>query len=109
MNGWIGFDLDGTLAIYDKWEGPEHIGEPIMPMVELAKKFIGDGYEVKIFTARISSNNPERMKSIDVIMQWSKKVFGRILPMTAEKDYGMIDLYDDRCHRVECNTGRILA
>lgn len=109
MSEWIGFDLDGTLAVYDGWKGPEHIGEPIKPMVELAKSFIANGTEIKIFTARVSSNNPERMKSISAIMEWSKKVFGRVIDMTSEKDYGMIDLYDDRCHRVECNTGKILA
>lgn len=109
MNGWIGFDLDGTLAVYDGWKGPEHIGDPIAPMIELAKSFIANGTEIKIFTARVSSNNPERMKSVSAIMEWSKKVFGRVIDMTSEKDYGMIDLYDDRCHRVECNTGIILA
>lgn len=109
MNGWIGFDLDGTLAVYDGWQGADNIGEPIAPMVELVKKFIGEGVKVKIFTARVSSSNPDRMKSVDAIMEWSKSVFGQILEMTSEKDYGMIDLYDDRCHRVEANTGRILA
>lgn len=109
MKGWIGFDLDGTLAVYDGWKGPEHIGEPIPSMVELAKSFIAKGTEIKIFTARVSSNNPERIKSVCAIMDWSEKVFGRIVGITAEKDYGMIDLYDDRCHRVECNSGKILA
>ena len=109
MKGWIGFDLDGTLAEYNGWEGPEHIGAPIMPMVELAKSFIAEGTEIKIFTARVSSNNPDRIKSTRAINDWSNKVFGRIIDMTSEKDYGMIDLYDDRCHRVEFNSGRILA
>lgn len=27
--GWIGVDLDGTLAIYDVWRGANHIGEPV--------------------------------------------------------------------------------
>lgn len=26
-SGWIGVDLDGTLAGYDGWVGPEHIGK----------------------------------------------------------------------------------
>ena len=26
--GWIGVDLDGTLAHYDKWRGVEHVGDP---------------------------------------------------------------------------------
>jgi len=26
--GWVGVDLDGTLAHYDGWKGADHIGEP---------------------------------------------------------------------------------
>lgn len=32
MGGWIGVDLDGTLAEYTGWKGVEHIGEPITPI-----------------------------------------------------------------------------
>lgn len=109
MNGWIGFDLDGTLAEYDDWKGPEHIGAPIAPMVELVKSFISKGVVVKIFTARVSSTNPVKDAARIAIMKWCFDVFGRVLDITAEKDYGMIELYDDRCHRVEYNTGKILA
>jgi hypothetical protein len=34
--GWIGVDLDGTLAIYGGWTGPRSIGEPVPKMLELA-------------------------------------------------------------------------
>ena len=52
--GWYGFDLDGTLAKYDKWEGIDHIGEPIEPMVNLIKKMHSEGRVVKILTARVA-------------------------------------------------------
>lgn len=52
--GWYGFDLDGTLAVYDKWEGIDHIGEPVKPMVDLIKKFHDEGKVVKILTARVA-------------------------------------------------------
>lgn len=52
--GWHGFDLDGTLAVYDKWEGIDHIGEPVAPMVALIKKMHAEGEVVKIVTARVS-------------------------------------------------------
>lgn len=52
--GWYGFDLDGTLAKYEKWEGIDHIGEPIKPMVDLIKKMHEDGEVVKILTARVA-------------------------------------------------------
>lgn len=31
--GWIGVDLDGILAHYDKWISATYIGEPIPEMV----------------------------------------------------------------------------
>lgn len=52
--GWIGFDLDGTLAKYDGWQGLDHIGEPIEAMVRLAKKFHAEGKRIKILTARVA-------------------------------------------------------
>ena len=52
--GWYGFDLDGTLAKYDKWEGIDHIGEPVKHMVDLIKKMHAEGKVVKILTARVS-------------------------------------------------------
>ena len=52
--GWYGFDLDGTLAKYDKWEGIDHIGEPVKPMVDLIRKMHAEGRVVKILTARVA-------------------------------------------------------
>lgn len=52
--GWIGFDLDGTLARYDSNMQPTEIGEPIAPMVELARSYLEQGFEVRILTARVS-------------------------------------------------------
>ena len=40
MQGWVGVDLDGTLATYDEWRGIEHVGEPIAPMVERVKRWL---------------------------------------------------------------------
>lgn len=34
--GWIGVDLDGTLAKYDQWRGVQHIGDPVPLMVDRA-------------------------------------------------------------------------
>ena len=51
QSGWIGVDLDGTLAKYGIWDGS--IGEPIPLMVERVKIWIALGVEVKIFTARV--------------------------------------------------------
>ena len=62
--GWIGFDLDGTLAKYDGWQGIDHIGEPIEAIVRLAKKFHAEGKRVKILTARVAPRpHPEMAKT----------------------------------------------
>jgi hypothetical protein len=108
MDGWIGVDLDGTLAEYNNWQGAENIGEPIPLMVERVKKWINEGKNIKIFTARASSNNPDASVSRRSIQTWCLKHLNIILPITAEKDYGMIELWDDRCKQVIPNTGILI-
>lgn len=108
-NGWIGFDLDGTLAKYNGWQGNKHIGDPIKPMLDLLLSFLSKGQEVRIMTARVSSMNPSREEARNLIELWCIVHIGVALPVTSEKDFEMIDLYDDRCHHVEANTGRILG
>jgi hypothetical protein len=102
MNGWIGVDLDGTLAKYNGWQGELHIGEPIQPMIIRIKAWLQAGVKVKIFTARVS-NNAETVT--EVINTWCLEHIGEILPVTNQKDYAMIELWDDRCVRVIPNTG----
>lgn len=110
LGGWIGVDLDGTLAHYDGWKGVEHIGEPIVPMVERVKAWLKEGIEVRIFTARCSQpNEADSMISLCAIQAWSRKVFGVALPVTNIKDFGMTQLWDDRAIQVEMNTGRVLG
>lgn len=103
MKPWIGVDLDGTLAVFHGWQGPEHIGEPIPAMVDRVKKWLADGQTVKIFTARCTI--PEQ---IPPVREWAKKMFGVDLEVTNVKDFGMTVLWDDRCVRVEPNTGRVI-
>jgi len=105
MKGWIGVDLDGTLAEYDHWRGSEHIGAPVSLMVERVKGWLSEGKDVRIFTARVSSNNPEREASLVAIKGWLREHIGTELPVTAEKDYFMVELWDDRCVQVVPNTG----
>ena len=52
--GWYGFDLDGTLAKYNKWEGIDHIGDPVKQMIDRIKKMHDEGKVVKILTARVA-------------------------------------------------------
>lgn len=113
LRGWIGVDLDGTLVKYDHWRGPEHIGEPIPAMVERVKKMIDDGVDVRIFTARVWSDgsaegDANARAARLAIAQWCNETFGKVLQITNVKDYGMLTLFDDRCMRVETNTGRVV-
>jgi len=118
-NGWIGVDLDGTLARYDGWRGIEHVGEPIAPMVERVKRWLASGLDVRIFTARVDGGtaalsmgdkNGEAHRDVDAVKHhievWCERHLGRVLPITCTKDYAMIELWDDRCVQVEPNTGR---
>lgn len=111
MNGWIAVDLDGTLAHYDGWKGPEHIGAPIPAMVERVKKWLAEGKEVRIFTARAwSDGTPERevecARAVAAIKHWCLETIGCELPVTCVKDFAMIEQWDDRAVQVRINTGR---
>ena len=119
MKGWIGVDLDGTLAHYEKWVGPEHIGEPIPEMVERVRGWMAEGKEVRIFTSRVwpgdgiwPGENTKRRNDAwlarSAIWHWCYTHLGRALPVTHEKDPYMVELWDDRARRVETNTGRVL-
>lgn len=103
MSGWIGVDLDGTLAHYDKWRGVEHIGEPVPAMVERVKAWLANGWEVRIFTARVYNDPTGDIATL--IHLWCEKHIGQMLVVTCTKDYGMVELWDDRAVRVVPNQG----
>ncbi len=98
--GWTGIDLDGTLAHYDGWRGPDHIGEPVAPMMRKVHKLISDGERVKIFTAR--AGDPAQ---IPVIKAWLERHGLAGIEITNVKDFTMKKLYDDRCVFVFPNQG----
>ncbi len=105
-SGWIGVDLDGTLARYDHWRGEEHIGEPIAPMVLRVKRWLEEGREVRIYTARVSNDASGRIASL--IQDYTEKHIGVRLTVTNQKDYQMIFCVDDRAKQVIPNTGIFL-
>ena len=107
--GWYGVDLDGTLAKYTGWQGVKHIGMPIEPMVERVKRWIKEGKDVRIMTARVNPKNVDVEEAKATIAVWCQMYIGKELPMTCEKDYGMIELYDDRAIQVVLNTGEIVG
>jgi hypothetical protein len=136
VSGWIGVDLDGTLAMYGRWAGPLEIGEPIAPMVERVKGWLAEGREVRIMTARVAipEVTPDYVARVEAhareagrenfdaqahiadwsaavagireaIELWCEKHIGQRLAVTCTKDFGMIELWDDRAVRVRMNVG----
>lgn len=99
MGGWHGVDLDGTLAEYKGWRGTDHIGVPIRRMRIRVVEWLHNGEEVRIFTARTEASYP-------AIRRWCIKHLGQELPITNQKDFAMIDIWDDRAVQVIPNTGR---
>jgi hypothetical protein len=106
--GWIGVDLDGTLAHYDGWIDATHIGDPIPEMLERVKRWLAEGREVRIFTARVSCRDQEELRIVrEAILGWLVDKAGLPqLAITCLKDYAMVELWDDRAVQVEANTGR---
>lgn len=102
QQGWIGVDLDGTLAHYDGWQGADHIGPPVPLMLERVKRWLAEGREVRIFTARISDGDEA---VYEAIRTWCYDHIGRYVSVTNIKDQHMIELWDDRCVQVIPNTG----
>lgn len=100
--GWIGVDLDGTLAMYDGWKGIEHIGAPVPAMLARVKQWLADGVQVRIFTARAMQK-----EAIPYIQAWCLEHIGQVLKVTNFKDYAMVELWDDRAVGVVPNTGEI--
>lgn len=79
MSGWIGVDLDGTLAHYEGWDGG-NIGEPIPLMVNRVKGWLSEGKTVKILTARISHDPDGTQRQL--IQDWAQEHIGERLEVT---------------------------
>ena len=108
-DGWIGCDLDGTLAEhYPKPDfDPMEIGPPVPLMVNTIKRHLEDGYEVRILTARVAASHQDRdIEAVrEAIADWTEKHLGQRLQVTHEKDKRMLFAYDDRIRQVIPNTG----
>jgi len=72
-------------------------------MVERVQRWIGEGKKVKIFTARAS----EGLATIEFIHAWLDKQGLPKLKVTNVKDFGMTELWDDRCVSIATNTVQI--
>jgi len=124
---WYGVDFDGTLVHYEKWQGATHVGAPVPLMVERVKKWLDEGKDVRIFTARVyplmtvmpndnidqvlsrfeevTSRHVEATQAVLAIQTWCKEHLEKVLPITCVKDYGLVELWDDRAIQIIKNTG----
>lgn len=135
LTGWIGVDLDNTLAHYSG--DVSTIGAPIEPMAERVRQWIREGRDVRIFTARVAplfmrvelhpsypsaivhygrtGQLGERTAELHrfaleqerLIQNWCEFHLGKRLPVTAVKDMMLVEFWDDRAVAVEPGTGRI--
>lgn len=106
---WIGVDFDGVLATYEGWlkQGPA-LGRPVTLMIMRIKSWLAMGtYEVRIVTARASTKAPNRLEDIQAIKAWCEEHLGRELEVTAEKDFSMHALWDDRAIHITPNSGEL--
>lgn len=106
---WYGFDLDGTIADNSLHTfGFGTIGKPIKPMCNQMKRLHRQGYDVRIFTARLSDVGKTRRQQArikDHIWQWCDVNLGFRPPIVDRKDASMEALYDDRAKQVVRNKG----
>lgn len=113
-SGWIGVDLDGTLAQYPDDDNPwPAIGTPIPSILARVKTWLKKGEPVRIFTARaFSDGTPEMDAFVDeqraAIEKWCELHIGVPLPITCVKDFAMRILYDDRAKQVIPNRGETI-
>lgn len=103
MKDVIAVDLDGTLAEYTEWKGVENIGKPVPAMVNRIKRWMKDGKEVRIFTARLSEPG-----AMEPIKAWLDKIGLGDLDVTNIKGRDIMEFWDDRAVPVEPNTGKLL-
>lgn len=108
--GWIGVDLDGTLAIRKPGDDPMQIGEPIGPMVRRVMNWLQQGRKVKIFTARMHPGFPPDPKAFKAVLdEWCLRHLGTKMEAAYCKDPCMDALWDNQCFHVESNTGRLIG
>lgn len=100
MSGWVGVDFDGTLSEYHGYIGPGKFGPPVHAMLVRVKKWLADGVEVRLMTARAA--DPDELRRVQ---DWCEYHGLPRLKVTDRKDYSMVELWDDRAVQVIPNTG----
>ncbi|TSJ91513.1 hypothetical protein [Chitinimonas sp. BJB300] len=100
MSKWIGVELDGTLAEFNK-QYPEEIGEPLGYMVSLVKGWLKDHQTVKVLTPRASTSS-----GMSKVKAWlGDNDLNGVEVIASDPD--MVTLWSSRAVRVEFNSGKL--
>ena len=103
-DGWYGIDLDETLAFYTGTSGNTKIGPAILEIMVIAKRWLSEGKDVRLFTARCGF--PGAVAEIEA---WLLEHDLQDMKICNVKDHGLILLLDDRAREVVGNTGIIIG
>lgn len=100
--GWIGVELDGTLARCESPQSMSRIGEPISKMRMRVQQWLMVGIDVRLFTARAADE-----QQIPLIEAWLKEHRLAGMKITHRKDFAMAQFWDDRAVHVVSNRGEV--
>lgn len=100
--GWIGVELDGTLAMCTPPQSMDMIGEPVAKMRMRVQQWLMVGIDVRLFTARAADE-----QQIPLIEAWLKEHRLAGMKITNQKDFSMAQFWDDRAIHVVSNRGEI--
>lgn len=106
----IAVDFDGTLADDSRVKYPE-CGPPVWRMVERVRRWIAEGHEVVLFTARLAEKDVHRERNqVKRLTEWLDlygihNTDGTVIAMTAWKLPKFDEFWDDNAVRVARNLG----
>jgi len=105
--GWIGVELDGTLAHYALHSHQQQslaIGAPVEKMYKRVQQWLMMDIDVRLFTARAADPRMDL-----VIAAWLKEHQLEKLKVTCEKNFAMAQFWDDCGIHVVSNNGEVAA
>lgn len=103
----VALDIDGTIAKYEKWEGIHNIGEVLEGAVRLCETLLAEGYEVIIFSTRLSmeiNKDHDEIELYGAVKDWlsENKFPDKVAIWTGHGKPPFNLLIDDRCY---CHSG----
>lgn len=104
LPGWVGVELDGTLAHYEPNQDALAIGAPVEKMLKRVRQWLMLDVNVRLFTARAADAT-----MLPVMEAWLREHDLQKMKITCEKDFMMSQFWDDCGIHVVTNTGEVAA